>query len=450
MARKFVLSAAIVCLVMAGFLPVGRAEPQFSLQDAVKCALANNEEVKAKGFALAAGKEEVSLARSSLAPKLSFEERAMRTNNPGYALSLKMDQHRFSAQDLAGAPGTFNQPGAINDYQSSLGLEQVLFARKATLGVAMAERESAAQTADYQRKRQEIALRTVQSYLAVHTAAKYIKAREQTLEDAKEHLRIAESRYRAGLGLYSDTLRASTAVFAAEQRLVSARKNLAVARRQLGLVLGLDGSADILEDYPASPAVNSLDLYNAAAMERPDVISLTARYKNAQTSVEMAQAGYLPVLGVGAAYQLNDRNRLFGSEGESWQVSAFLRWDIFDGNRTGSEVRKAKLAQQEAAVGLQGTKKAILFKVFEAYQSVGEAGKNVDLARASSASAEEGKRLVEKRYFASLAPIVDLLDAQVNLDEARANLVARENDYRLAVTVLDYESGLILKNLGVD
>ncbi len=450
LARKIILSAATVCFILAGFAHAGRAEPQFSLPEAVRFALRNNEEIKATGFALAAGKEDIGLAKSGLAPRFSFEERAMRTNNPGYVLSLKMNQNRFSALDLAGAPATFNQPGAINDYQSSLGFEQLLFARKASLGVTMAEGEYAAQAGDYQRKRQEIALRVVQSFLAVHTASQYITAREQTLADAREHLRVAESRYNSGLGLYSDMLRASTAVFAAEQRLVSARKNLEVARRQLGLILGLDGSAAVKDDFPAVPTVNALDHYNAAALKRPDVVSLATRYENARRGVEAARAGYLPVLGVGASYQYNDRNHLFGSEGESWLVSAFLRWDVFDGGRTASELKKAKMALQGSAENLQGTKKAVLFKVYDAYLSVEEAGKNVELAKASASSAEEGKRLVEKRYFASLSPLVDLLDAQVNLDEARANLVARENEYRLAVAVLDFESGLILKSLAIE
>jgi hypothetical protein len=38
----------------------------------------------------------------------------------------------------------------------------------------------------------------------------------------------------------------------------------------------------------------------------------------------------------------------------------------------------------------------------------------------------------------------------VSLDHARANSVAKENEYRLAVARLGYESGTILKDLGVE
>ncbi|MDX9823265.1 MAG: hypothetical protein RBT20_15145 [Syntrophales bacterium] len=53
------------------------------------------------------------------------------------------------------------------------------------------------------------------------------------------------------------------------------------------------------------------------------------------------------------------------------------------------------------------------------------------------------------RYENSFSPIVDMLDAQVVLDRARAGLVARENEYRASVLHLGLESGTILKDLGI-
>jgi len=54
------------------------------------------------------------------------------------------------------------------------------------------------------------------------------------------------------------------------------------------------------------------------------------------------------------------------------------------------------------------------------------------------------------RYKGSLSPLVDLLDAQVNLDRSRANLVARKNEYEIAVARLNFESGTILQDLGIE
>jgi len=56
---------------------------------------------------------------------------------------------------------------------------------------------------------------------------------------------------------------------------------------------------------------------------------------------------------------------------------------------------------------------------------------------------------VQMRYENSFSPIVDVLDSQVALDRARAGLVARENEYRVAVLNLGWESGTILEDLGM-
>ena len=451
MLKKLAVSLSMASLMILGSLSATSfAQPLFTLDGAVRYALENNDELRAMGFSLAAGNEDIAIAQSNLAPKLRFEERVMRTDNPGYVLSIKMDQHRFSARDLAGAPQTFNEPGPINDLQSSFSIEQPLFAPKADLGIVMAKKEYEAQTSDYRGKRQEVALKVTQAYLAVLTASQYVRTGEQNLEDANEHLRIADSRYRAGLGLYSDTLRSATAVSEAQQRLVSANKNWTVAKRQLGLVLGLDGSAEVADDPQVLPSVKALDYYNTAALTRPDIISLEFRYQNAKNNISLAKAGYLPSLGVAAGYQANDSAKVIGSSGDSWQITAFLRWDIFDGNKTASETKKANLKLQETALILQGLKRAVSLKVFSSYQSIDEAAKNVELAKSAVVSAEEGKRLVEMRYRASLSPLVDLLDAQVNLANARANLVAQSNGYLLAVAALDFESGTILKTLAIE
>jgi len=45
---------------------------------------------------------------------------------------------------------------------------------------------------------------------------------------------------------------------------------------------------------------------------------------------------------------------------------------------------------------------------------------------------------------------VDLLNAQAGLDQARAGLVAREGERRLATARLSYESGAIMQDLNLE
>jgi len=139
-----------------------------------------------------------------------------------------------------------------------------------------------------------------------------------------------------------------------------------------------------------------------------------------------------------------------GAEGTSWTLLAFFRWNLFDGTKREHERSKAKLQVAETEERLKGLKQAVSFQVYEAYLGVEEARKNAALSRLALTTAEEGTRLVTVRYERSLSPIVDLLDTQVSLDHARANVAARENEYLLSVINLGYEAGTILKDLKIE
>jgi outer membrane protein TolC len=150
---------------------------------------------------------------------------------------------------------------------------------------------------------------------------------------------------------------------------------------------------------------------------------------------------------VRASYQWNDHNTALGTEGESWWLMGVLRWDLFDGAGREFERSKARYRQAETRERLEGMTRYISFKVNEAYLSAREAEKNAELSRAALATADEGRRLVRSRYENSLSPVVDLLDVQLTVDHARANVVAKENEYRLAVIRLAQEGGTIMEDL---
>ena len=422
-------------------------EKQISLTEAVKAALKENHELRAIENQVFAQQADVGMARSALLPKIAFEERATRTNNPPTTFMMKLNQGRFSQSDFE--LSSLNNPQPVTDLQSLISVEQPVFDLKASMGLTMAKQEQAAQGESYQRKKEELALKVAQVYLQVHTAKGYVNITQKALEDAQEHLRVVEVRYNNGLGLYSDILRAQTAIISAEQQKISAEKNVAVAKKMLGLLLGSPDSLDI-DDQNISLPLSPIDYYAGASQERRDLKALKMRYENARNKVKLAESRYFPTLHLGGTYQLNDHNTVFGSEGESWLVSAVLRWDLFDGANREYERSKAFHKVKETEEQLKGLTQLVSFKIQESYLTVEEARKNAELARAALKTAEEGQRLVKSRYENSLSPLVDFLDVQVHLNQARANGVAKENEYLFAVINLGFESGTILKDLKIE
>lgn len=431
------------------FLSAATAEAAgpFSLKEAVTLGLSENHALKAAYAATEASRADIGIARSNLLPKITFEERYMRTNNPTFAFSSKLNQERFSAADFAIT--SLNEPEAIDDFQTSLSFEQPIFVKQAWVGLDMAKAEHSASRDNLERRREEAAFNITKAYLSVNTASGFVKAAEAGVADAKEHLRIAEAREAADLGLLSDVLRARTGLLEAEQRLITAQKESSLARRGLGLLLGVEEEADV-EPSGFDIPLRDVTHYIESARDRRDLRSMAKRRENAKDGVSLANSAYYPTIGVGGSYFLNGHSTPFGSEGQSWQIAAFLRWNIFDGTLRSHEAAKARLRSVEAAEHLEGMRKAVSFSVHEAYLNVDEARKNAELADAAFKSAEEGERLIRLRYENSLSPLVDLLDAQASLDNARAALVMRKNAYMIALASLSFESGTILKDLGIE
>jgi outer membrane protein len=446
MVRTALLTALVILLMLSLITFVlindARAEMAVGLQEAIGIALRDNPGIRAFDNSVLAGKEDVGIARSLLLPTVTFEERFLRTDNPTLAFSSKLNQERFTQADFA--VGSLNNPSDINDFQTSFSFEQPVFAKEAYVRLDMAKAEAGALGLDYERKKEAVALEVTKAYLHVGTAAEYIKAAELGVKDAEEHRRLSRAKFDSGLGLYSDVLRAESSLKEAEERLITARKNHKVAKRALGLLLGLDGPVDTKDEVSAEPVLD-IDIYTSAALGRSDIKALERRRENAENSISLAKAAYYPTVGVGGSYQWNDHESAFSGEGESYRLMAFLRWNLFDGTRREHEKAKARYRAREASARLDGMRKAVLFKVHEAYLGVEEARKSLELARARRQAAMEGTRLVRARYENSLSTIADLLDAQAQLDAARAGVIEKENSCRVALSELKFQSGLILK-----
>jgi outer membrane protein len=452
--RPKIVTSVLVTLLILFILLIGpvRAQEQsrerrMTVIEAVRTALADNHEIKALQSATQAQEKDIGIARSYLLPRISLEERYLRTTNPGYAFMSRLNQERIIEQDFT--PDSLNHPDAINDFQSSLTLEQPLFVKKAFIGLDMSKTEARAKGEELTRKREDISFQVAKACLMLVSAKEYVRAVEQGVVDAREHKRVADLRYKNGLSQYADSLRASTALTEARQKKNIADKYVSLAKRGLGLLLATTESVDVADPAIEIP-VKDLSVYVKAAESRSDLRAAQLRGENAEQNIRLAEAAYFPNIGVGGTYQLNDHNQPFGTEGKNWQVMAFLRWDLFDGTKREYERAKAKHLAAQAQEQVSAMKKGVSYRIYEAYMNVEEARKNIELTLDALKTAEEGTRLLKVRYENGFSSLADLLNAQSSLEQARAGLVERENAYKVALATLSFESGMILKDLNID
>jgi len=411
------------------------------LQEAFQLALSYNPALVAGGHSREAAREQIGAARSWLRPKLTFEERYMKTDNPTFAFSSKLNQSRFDNADFA--VDNLNDPDGIDDFMTSISFSQALYSREASLGVQMARTQSEALDHDYERNREKVLLDVLEAFIGGETARGYRTTAQKGLEDARAHLEIARSRVEAGLGLESDLLRAEVSVKESEERLISAQKNTSLASRSLGLILGQEGPVEAAGELIPVPDLKPVTYYEEISKNRDDLLAMAKRVHNARLNIDKSAARFSPTVGLGGSYQINSHTAPLDEEGSSYQVSAFFRWDLYSGGLKGHTDSGARYGLMEAEAYYEGLRKEIIFRINEAYLNVREASRGRELASSRLSLAEETARLIEKRYENSLATVVELLDAQTALDSARADLVAKTNSYLISMARLMYQSGLM-------
>jgi outer membrane protein TolC len=286
--------------------------------------------------------------------------------------------------------------------------------------------------------------------LDVQKAEARLKAADKAVADARENMRLAAVRTSAGVGLRSDELRSRTHFSMVEQHHISAGNDLTLARMKLAMLIGLAEDrpfkvSELIHDVVLTP-IND-QIVSEAVDTRIEVRQSRTDLEKSSAALRLARSEYLPTVGAFASYQLNGKDAPLTSDNDSWSAGISLKWNLFDGFRRCSETTRAVSAQAAAREMLESTTKDIRYQLKESYVRHEEIGKRLEVTRHSVQDAEETVRLLTKRYENSLATMVEVLDAQTALNQARADLVEAEAGYALAGGRVYYAMGVFVKEM---
>ena len=441
-----------IVLLAAALLFLGTA-PAFgdavTLREAIGRALQSNHLVKAAALGQGAAQEEVAASKGRYLPRVYLESGATLSNAPSKVFMMKLDEGRIDPNsDFAG--DTLNHPSARGDFRSALALEQPLLDFGISTGVELAGKDAESAAVSLEASREEVAFRVYLAYLGVRKAQAFRDIADQAVANAREHCRLAGVREKDGIGLKSDQLRATTALSEAEQRLISSKNDLLLARLRLNLAAGgREGETLDISETPSveEPLLSQGDLVTLAQKSRPDLKAAEKTVEKGELAVRQARNAYLPTIYASAGYQINDRDNPVGMDNDSWTVGVNLRWELFDGNRRSHEKQKAELLRQSAAAMLENDRREVSLQVTESVLRRQEAGLRLVSARDAVKAAQEGVRLITLRFQNGLSSMVELMDAEAALNRSRANLVEVENSYVGSTGELYYKAGVFLKEV---
>ncbi len=416
--------------------PQPAAEPPLTLESALARARLNSQVLVAADTAARIAEEDRVQARAGLLPSLSGFAQYIYTQPNGTPSGV------FVAND---GPKVYSTWGTVHGDLFSAGKWADYRSANAAAAVARARADVAARG---------LVSTIVQNFYTLVAAVRKSTSAQQGLTEAEQFLDITERQERGGEVAHSDVVKAQIQV--AQRRRDAQDAELTAERSRLGLaVLVFPDFRDtfaVVDDLEQAAPLPPLDEVRARASENsPDLKAAQAALQQESFSVGSARSGYLPSLSFDYFYGINANQfathspptpqnpngfNLLGSV-----VQAQMNLPLWNWGATQSKVRQAELRVQQARIELSLTQRQLLANLSTFYSEAQIAQAQVDSLRASLALAAESLRLTLLRYQSGEVTVLEVVDAQTTLIQARNAYDDGLVRYRVALAALQTLTG---------
>ena len=410
-----------------------------TLQDALARAQRYEPQFLAAQSAVLAAREDTVQARAAMLPTLGVHSEYLNTQGNGVFPS-----GRYVTQDGVHVYrdwGTFHQdlsPGTLT--RSGYRRAQVAQA------VAQAKADVA---------RRGLTVTVTKAYYALVVAQRKYATAQLSQMQAQQSLTITQDLERGGEAPHSDVVKAQIQSLTQEQALREAQLAMSNARLDLAVLISadFDQNFQVVDDLHLASALPAFpDVQTMARRANPDLRSVQEALRGADLDVKIARQAFLPTLTVDADYGLEANqigwNTVVAANPERGPVpsvgyflTASLNLPVWDWGARKSKVRQAEIRRDQARVDLTVTQRELVRNLTGFYQEAQTARDELDLLRQSADLATENLRLNTLRYQAGEATILELVDAQNTVNQARNAYDDGLARYRVALANLQTVTG---------
>jgi outer membrane protein len=304
--------------------------------------------------------------------------------------------------------------------------------------------QSAAQNS--QATRYTVLLDVNRAYFDVLHTQSVVKVAEQTVA-ARQLLddqvtELARNKLRSQV----DVSFADVNVSQAKLLLLRAQDAVQGALAELGRAIGSDQPANYqLSDEPLPPAPPATaDALVAQAIDnRPELAALRASRDSARKFADAERDLSRPTVTAVAAGGYTPYINTSPTPAEYESVTANLSIPIFNGHLFSARREAADQRALEADQRLRDELQRISRDVRVAWASANDAYQRIDVTAQFLRQATLALQLAQGRYDLSLASIVELTQAQLNVTEAAIENLSAKYDYETQYSALQYTIGLL-------
>lgn len=398
-----------------------------TLPKTVQMALDYNRDIKVAHYALNSSDFDIAIAKAGKMPQVGY------TWSGARAMSQNM------GRDVIGNSFKNSFSVSIPLYTGGLVENEIANAK---LGKTNAQEEML-------RVQQATKYSAVEGYYALLAYQELRDVYHEAVDNLQGHLDNVTAQYNVGTKAKVDVLSSNVSLANSKTTAVTADNNVAIAESNLNNILGLPLQTKLnLADHQLPFDTYDISLQEAidyAMKYRPEVLQAAVVVQEAENSIGIAQAGNRPTVSVGAGRGWSDDD-FPGIDDHNWSVSGGVSWSLWDGGATNAKIKKARETLLSARETEQKARESVQLEVKQAYLNIRSAAQRVEETTAVVDQAKENYRIQNIRYQAGVGINLDVLDAQLSLNEAQVNHIQALYDYNVGIAKLEQAMGVDVRS----
>jgi outer membrane protein TolC len=355
------------------------------------------------------------------------------------AYTLVNPKADFSTQYSRVEPPVSFPGGAVispaDNYQFSLVLRQAIYTfGRLKWNVLAGKLGKRVVQEEYRTELNRLIFLVAQRYIEALISQEQVVNAEDNFEAQLASLRRSELLFEQGVAAQFDVLRNSAAASQAQQTLIEARTNEAVAKSRLMSLLNEPLNRKLqLDALQLTAPKDDFHLAEAklkALESRPDLRSLRWAVEEAKAKIEVAETENNPYLEL--QNTTINRNATGFSPGTQNTTAIVLNVPLFDGGVSHLQKEQAVESVKQLIYDLEQAERNVVLQVDETYRQLMDRWKAISVAEQNVVQSEEAHRVAILRYENGISTNVELLNSQSARAIARFELARAKADFLLS------------------
>src|SRR6202035_3458854 len=409
-----------------------------TLQDALERARLNEPTYRMALTDLGVARQDRVQARAALLPNVTYNNSFIYTQGtgqpPACALSVTCPAARYIANN-----GVHEYISQGNAHE---GLSLTNFADYRRSSAALAQARAKAEIAA-----RGLVVTVTQSYYGlVVTERKYATAQRAAAEAAR-FLDISQKLENGGEVAHADVVKARIQAQQQQRDLQETQLGMERSRLDLAVLLFPDFNQNfaIVDDLQTpEPLPNFAEGEAAGKKNNPDLRAALAAFQAAKHEVTAAWGGLLPSLSLDYLYGIDSNQFALKTNGVrnlGYSTVASLQIPIFSWGSDRSKLKQGEVRRDQAHVELTFAQRQLLSHLREFYSEAETSRQEMESLASSAELASDSMRLTTLRYQAGESTVLEVVDAQNTLTQARNAYDDGQARFRVAVANLQTLTG---------